>query len=198
MPIIGTAVAVALAPRLSAWMRAHGVVGVIAFASGFALLAGFALVPTYANSLLAGWTFKFPAGFPTVMCGLTGAATISYFVAHRIIGHRVTSTIHEHPKWEVVRDALIGGRTLKVMAIVGLLRLSPILPFSTTNVLLASCEVRFWPFLLGTIIGGAPRQAAIVYIASRASKLEMDAPESRWLAAASIVGTIIVIAVLAI
>src|SRR5687768_5431622 len=89
MPFIGTFVAIAIAPRLSAWMAAHGVVVMIAFASGFGVLVAYALVPTYANSLLAGWTFKFPAGFPTVMCGLTWAATISYFVAHRIIGHRV-------------------------------------------------------------------------------------------------------------
>jgi uncharacterized membrane protein YdjX (TVP38/TMEM64 family) len=198
MPAIGLVALAAVAPILSPWLAAHKPGSVILYSVGVAVLIGFALAPTYGNALLGGWTFKFPVGFPALMAGLSGAAVIGYVVSHRMIGHRVSETIHEHPKWEVVRDALVGGSTLKTFAIVLLLRISPILPFSTTNVLLASCEVRFWPYLFGTILGSAPRQAALVYIASRASKWDAHSPEHRMLAMVSVAATVVVIIILAI
>ena len=197
MPALGLIVLAAVAPILSPWLAAHQPGSVILYSIAVAVLVGFAIAPTYGNALLGGWTFKFPIGFPAVMAGLSGAAVIGYLVSYRMIGHRVTDTIHEHPKWQVVRDALVGGSTLKTFAIVVLLRISPILPFSTTNVLLASCEVRFWPYVIGTILGSAPRQAALVYIAARASKWDTHAPEHRLLAIVSIVATILVIIILA-
>jgi uncharacterized membrane protein YdjX (TVP38/TMEM64 family) len=198
MPLAGAAVLAATAPKVIHWVHAHGFVGGLSFVVAFALFAGFALVPTYANSILGGWIYKFPTGFPVVMTGVAGAALISYTLAHRIIGHRVSNVIHEHPRWEVVRDALIGGSTMKIIGIITLLRLSPILPFETTNVLLASCEVRLFPFMIGTILGVAPRTAAIVFVASRAHKLELGSPGHRWLAVLGIVTSFIVVVLIAI
>jgi uncharacterized membrane protein YdjX (TVP38/TMEM64 family) len=198
MPLVGAAILGATAPRVIGWVHAHGAGGVLAFVLAFALFAGFALVPTYANSILGGWMFKFPLGFPVVMAGVGGAALISYTLAHRIVGHRVSNVIHEHPKWEVVRDALIGGSTLKIIGIITLLRLSPVLPFETTNVLLASCEVRVWPFITGTILGVAPRTAAIVFIASRAHKLELGSAGNRWLLVLGIVMSLFVVVLIAL
>jgi uncharacterized membrane protein YdjX (TVP38/TMEM64 family) len=198
MPLLGALVLTAVARPVVHWLHLHGAGGVIVFIAAFSLLAGFALVPTYVNSILGGWTFKFTVGFPAVMAGLLGAAAISYLVAHRIVGHRVSNAIHQHPRWQVVRDALIGGSNLKVMGIITLLRLSPLLPFETSNVLLASCEVRLLPFLLGTAIGVAPRTAAMVFLAARMHKLELAAPGSRWLLIVSIIASLAVIAVLAI
>ena len=198
MPAVGAAIVLGFTPRISAWLLHAGWPGMILFVIAFAVLGGFALVPTWLNSTLAGWTYKFPLGFPMVMIGLGGAAMIAYALAHRIVGHRVRNVIHEHPKWEVVRDALVGGSTMRVIGIVTLLRLSPVLPFETTNVLLASCEVRPLPYLIGTLLGVAPRTAAIVLVASKAHKLEMGSAQSKWLLAAGIVLTIIGAIVIAI
>jgi uncharacterized membrane protein YdjX (TVP38/TMEM64 family) len=197
MPLAGAVALAATAHPVTYWLHAHSWLGLIVFSLAFSLLAGFALVPTYANSILGGWTFKFAIGFPAVMAGMVGAATISYLIAHRIIGHRVSNAIHEHPRWELVRDALVGGSTAKVTGIITLLRLSPLLPYETTNVLLASCEVRLLPYLIGTAIGVAPRTAAMVWIASRMHKLELSTPGHRGLLIWSIAGAICVIAVLA-
>lgn len=198
MPAVGAVVLFGFAHRITPWLQSHRGPGVVIFVVAFSLLAGFALVPTYANSILGGWTFKFAVGFPAVMVGLIGAATISYLLAHKIVGHRVSNAIHEHPRWQVVRDALIGGSPSRVIGIIALLRLSPLLPFETTNVLLASCEVKLVPFLVGTLLGVAPRTAAIVFIAAGAHKLDLNASGHPAFLIAGIVASVAIIAIVAV
>jgi uncharacterized membrane protein YdjX (TVP38/TMEM64 family) len=181
LPALGAVVLIAVAHDLAPWLKSHQPWSLILFVIGFAVLGGFALVPTYANSLLAGWTFGFPIGFPAVMIGLIGAAIISYTFARRVSGHRVEDLIHQHPRWEVVKDALIGQGTWRTIWIVMLLRLSPLLPFETTSVLLAATGVPPLPFIVGTAIGVIPRTAVIVFAASRAHKLDFHQANSRWL-----------------
>jgi len=174
MPAVGTLVLLGFASRVWPWLRGHGWVGVAVFIVIFAVLNGFALMTTYANSLLAGWTFKFAVGLPTVLASLAGAAMIGYALTARIVGHRVQDVIAEHPRWEIVRQALIGGSTLRSFAIVTLLRLSPLLPFETTNAVLAMCGVRPLPYFAGTIVGIAPRVAAVVWAASTMHELTLE------------------------
>ncbi len=193
LPALGLHACWRLSRRISPWLLAHKRFGVVFFVIGFCILTGLALVPTYANSILGGWTFKFAVGVPAVFLGLLGSATISYLLARRIVGHRVANAIHEHPRWQIVRDALIGGSNLKVIGIIALIRLSPVLPFETTNVLLASCEVKLLPFLAGTMLGVAPRTLAIVFIASHAHKLEMGTPGGWWLLIAGVIATLAII-----
>jgi uncharacterized membrane protein YdjX (TVP38/TMEM64 family) len=180
LPALGAVVLVAVARDIAPWLKSHGTPALLLFIAAFAILGGFALVPTYANSLLAGWTFGFPIGFPAVMLGLLGAAAISYTFARRVSGHRVEDLIHRHPKWEVVKNALIGQGTWRTIWIVMLLRLSPLLPFETTSVLLAATGVPPLPFMVGTAIGVIPRTAAIVFVASRAHHLDFHQANSKW------------------
>src|SRR4051812_39411862 len=76
LPLIGTVVLLTVVSRVSPWLRDHGPLGVLVYIAAFAALNGFALMTTYANSLLGGWTFKFALGFPIVMGSLIGAAAI--------------------------------------------------------------------------------------------------------------------------
>jgi uncharacterized membrane protein YdjX (TVP38/TMEM64 family) len=195
LPAVGTAVLFTVAKPVSMWLAAHRPGSIIVFVLAVALLNGLALMTTYANSLLAGWTFKFAIGFPSMMIGLASAAMIGYGLAYRIVGHRVENAIAEHPKWEIVRTALIGRSTARTIAIITLLRLSPLLPFETTNALLAMCGVRPLPFLIGTVLGIAPRTAAVVFVASRVHELTLDTrPDPAWI----IVGLIATVAGIAV
>jgi uncharacterized membrane protein YdjX (TVP38/TMEM64 family) len=198
LPAVGAIFVFSLAPKVIVpWLQTHGWFGLATFVTGFTVLGGLALAPTYANSIVGGWTYKFAVGFPAVMVGLGGAAMVSYVLAHRIVGHRVEDVIHQHPRWELVKDALVGGSTLKSIGMVALMRLSPALPFETTNALLAMCGVRPLPFLIGTLIGVAPRTAAIVFAASEAHRLDLHAAGGRWLLAAGIVTTIVCVVLIA-
>src|SRR5438477_10866264 len=98
MPAVGAAVVFSLAPVIVPWLHRHGIAGLVVFVICFAVLGGFALVPTYANAIIGGWTYKFAIGFPAVLLGLAGAGMICYSLAHRIVGHRVGGGILAHPQ----------------------------------------------------------------------------------------------------
>ena len=66
--------------------------------------------------------------------GTVAGALFGYLLARRVAWSRVRSTFADHPKWEVVRRALVEANWLKTLWIVFLMRLSPVLPFGTTNV----------------------------------------------------------------
>jgi uncharacterized membrane protein YdjX (TVP38/TMEM64 family) len=53
--------------------------------------------------------------------------------------------------------------------------MSPVPPFSVTNLALASFHVRRWPFLLGTVAGIFPQSAALVLVGSRLKELDLRA-----------------------
>ncbi|TVQ33366.1 MAG: TVP38/TMEM64 family protein [Phycisphaeraceae bacterium] len=148
------------------WLRELGMPGVALYIVGFAVLAGLALLPTYAQAILGGWAFGFALGFPAALAGFFGGSFIGYFVAHRVASRHVMATIGQQLKWQAVRDALVGGGFWKTLGIVTLLRLPPNSPFALMNLTLGSTRVPLAPYLLGTLIGMAPRTGAAVFIAS--------------------------------
>ena len=165
-------------PEISAYLRSHEQSGPFLYAVAFAILAGTALLPTYAQSALGGYAFGMWIGLAGALAGFAGGAIIGYFVASRASGDRVTRLIHENPKWQAVRDALIrdhdaaggGGRggsgLWKTTGMVALLRMPPNSPFALTNLVMASVKVPLAPFVVGTVVGMLPRTAAAVWIGS--------------------------------
>jgi uncharacterized membrane protein YdjX (TVP38/TMEM64 family) len=104
----------------------------------------------------------------------------------------------QHPRWEVVRRALLEESRFKTLWIVFLLRLSPVLPFGTTNVLLATTGVRFDLYVLGTLLGLMPRTGLVALAAAGAEKLDFDAAESWWLLLGGLAATAVGITAMAI
>ncbi len=129
LPVIGSLSVLALGPFIAGWLRGQGWFGVVLFTAVFALLGAVALAPTYTTSVIAGWTFGFSRGFPAVTIGLVSGATMCYLAARKLAGDRVQGLFEAHPRWEVVRRALLEDRPFKTLWIVFLMRLSPVLPF---------------------------------------------------------------------
>ncbi len=144
------------------------------YSIAFALLGGFALLPTYAQSALGGFAFGVAWGIPAALLGFVGGAVIGYEIARRASGDRVMKLLNEKPQWRAVRDALAGPTRadglpskhpfLRTFGLVALLRLPPNSPFAITNLVMASVQVPRWPYILGTLVGMAPRTAAAVII----------------------------------
>ena len=59
--------------------------------------------------------------------------------------------IDGHPKWGVVRRALVDARPARTVFLVALLRFPPNSPFAFTNLVLAATGVRFWTMAIGSI-----------------------------------------------
>jgi uncharacterized membrane protein YdjX (TVP38/TMEM64 family) len=193
LPVLGSIATVSVAPFLADWFRGQGWLGVLYFTIAFAIGGALMLAPTYSTSVLAGWTFGFAIGFPAVIVGTIAGAALCYLGAAYLARSTVQATFTSHPKWELVRRALLEESTLKTLWIVFLLRLSPVLPFGTTNVLLATTGVHFGVYLLGTLLGLVPRTGLIAMASASAGKLDLNAPGSWQIMAAGIGATVVCI-----
>lgn len=172
VPPIGAVLLLTQLTRFAEPLRDHGW-GPYLTVLGFGLLSGFALLPTAALAIFAGWAFHFQTGFPVAVAGFTLASVVGYSVARRFSGRTVVDLIDQHARWRAVHAALLHSGTLRTFLIVLLLRAPSVPPFAMTNVALATLHVRFMPFLLGTAIGVMPRTAAYVWLAARAEKLDL-------------------------
>ncbi len=174
------------------WLVGHERAGLVVYAAAFAVLAGLALLPTYAQSILGGWAFGFGLGFPAALAGFFGGALLGYGVAHHASGDRVETLLREKPRWLAVRDALVGTGFWRALGMVALLRLPPNSPFAATNLVMSSVRVPLGAYLTGTLIGMAPRTGAAVWIAAgfreRFSSLAegLDQPKPWWMFGVSI------------
>jgi uncharacterized membrane protein YdjX (TVP38/TMEM64 family) len=153
--------------EVSAFLRGHGAVGVALYIAVFVLSAGFGLLPTYSQSALAGYAFGLTRGSVAALVGFTGASVVGYVIARTVARDRMEREIRTHAKARVVRDSLVGRGFWSTLGIVTLVRLPPNSPFALTNLVLAGSGVRLPVYVVGTLVGLAPRTIAAVYIASQ-------------------------------
>lgn len=206
LPALGSIVLFWQFPVVGAWLRGHEALGIVMYVSAFALLAGMALLPTYAQSALGGFAFGIVLGVPAALAGFVGGALIGYLIASRVSGDRVDKALADKPKMRAVRDALVGRAQageghafLKTFGTVALLRLPPNSPFALTNLLLASSRVPLLPYLLGTAVGMLPRTALAVVIGAGVhdalSKEALEQATPKWVWGVGIAVTLGIVAI---
>jgi uncharacterized membrane protein YdjX (TVP38/TMEM64 family) len=197
LPPLGGFVLIGFIGQVAPWLRSHQGTGLVIYVLGFSLLAAVALLPTYACSILGGWTFGFAVGFPASMAAFCGAGFFAYLINRRAAGHRVIDIIQEHPKWEAVVRALIGSGFWRSLWIIILLRLPPTSPFAAMNFIMGTTRAPLGAFVLGTAIGMAPRTGAVVWAAAHASTLDFKLDSGQtWLYFAGLAVTIFVVVVI--
>jgi uncharacterized membrane protein YdjX (TVP38/TMEM64 family) len=103
--------------------------------------------------------------------------------------------IKEHPRARAVYEALLGSGPARSLFIVTLVRLSPNSPYAVTNLAFAAAGVNFVTYVIGTLLGIAPRTGVVVFIASRLANPQFEAP--LWLWIAGILVTLLVLAIIA-
>jgi uncharacterized membrane protein YdjX (TVP38/TMEM64 family) len=195
LPVVGGLALLGFLNRLGPWLKAHESLPVVGLSALIiAGLIGFSLVPTYMLEILAGWAFGATAGLVAAVAGVTGAAVIGYTLSHAIVKGQVLKTVHEHPRCEAVRRAMLDSGPFKAGLIVALLRLAPVVPFGATNLLMASAGCPMLPFAVGTALGSIPRTAAIVLVAAEMSQLSFR--QEPGLLVMSLVATVIVVGVI--
>lgn len=183
LPPLGSIVLLARIEAISGWLRQHEGYGPVVYTVGFWVLAGLALLPTYAIAVLGGWAFGPVIGLSCAMLGFTGASGVAYAIGRYASGNRVQQVLADKPKWNIIAKALFGSSPGKTLLIITLLRLPPNSPFALTNLLLASLRVPVLVYLLGTFFGMLPRTAVVVYAASRLQQLSFESgADWRWIA----------------
>jgi uncharacterized membrane protein YdjX (TVP38/TMEM64 family) len=196
LPVIGGFVLLSLVSYVAPWLRSHQEYGVLFYVLGFSLLAGLALLPTYAQSLVGGFAFGFWLGWPAALCGFLGASALAYAIARRASGDHVIDLINEHPKWKAVYASLVASGFGRTLLIVTLVRLPPNSPFAMTNLAMAATKVRPVAYLLGTLLGMAPRTGVAVFLGAGLSELSFSNKPSTWIMLAGMAVTVAVIIII--
>jgi uncharacterized membrane protein YdjX (TVP38/TMEM64 family) len=193
VPVIGGATLLGAIHRVGPWLQANEVFGFTFFVLLMTIFAGLALLPTNVLGIVSGWAFNFPIGLAAMVIGICGAATLTYFIARRLSGDRLQSIIERKPKAKALRRALLQENLAQTIFIIILLRLSPAMPFSMTNFLMAATNVPLPIFLVGTVFGMLPRSAAVVYFGSELSELNFSQPNELWMILPGIAATILAV-----
>lgn len=196
MPPVGGMLLLGTLPLVGPWLAEQHVVGVVLYVAAFVLFAGLALLPTYAQAIVGGAAFGFAVGFPAALLGFSGAAALSYALTDRIAGRRMMEVIEANPRWKAVHTALLGSGALRATWLVTLLRLPPLSPFAMVNVVLASARVARGPYLVGTLLGLAPRVGVAVFAAAAVAQFDPADYRSTLHVAVGIVVSIVVLIVI--
>lgn len=201
VPPLGGFLILGFIDTIAQWLTGHKEAGVWIYAAAFAVAAGLALLPTYSQSILGGWAFGISTGFPAALVGFVVGSAIGYAIARPVASDRVARLFAEHPRWVVVREALIGRGFWRTLGIVTLLRLPPNSPFAATNLVLASVRVPWVIYLVGTAVGMSPRTFAAVWLGHSlqgqftSMKLALEQDKPAWLIIGGIALTVVVVIV---
>lgn len=145
---------------LRAWVEGLGPYGWLVFGVVYAL-ATLALVPGSLLTLAAAVAFGFWA-FPLVVVAATVGASLAFLAGRYLARDKVRHAIAGRPKFQAVDRAVKEDG----WQIVGLLRLSPMVPFNLQNWFFGTTSVDFWHYLIATFFGIMPGTLLYVWIGS--------------------------------
>ncbi|MFK7790161.1 MAG: TVP38/TMEM64 family protein [Phycisphaeraceae bacterium] len=193
---LGGVAALALAYAYADVLRDGGIgIGALLLIGG-ALGCGLALLPTHVLSLLCGWAFGLPVGLAVALCGATLGSPLGFAIGKRLAGPGVLELVSRNPRGSAICEAIARSSRWRAFVLIGLLRLSPVVPYGSTNVLAAVFNVPMLPFLLGTFLGLAPRAAAAVFLGAGLEQLDSDARVSPWFWGIGIGATVLALIVM--
>ena len=180
----------------SDWLRGGGLeAGLLLIGLGL-VGCGVALLPTHVLSLLCGWTLGLPIGFLVAVLTATAASPLGYAIGRKLAGPGMMELIQRYPRGAAVCEQITRASPARAGLLVGLLRLSPIVPYGSTNVLAAIFRVPMVPFVVGTLLGLAPRVLVVVGLGAGLERVDLSRPSSPWMVVLGIVATVLALVVM--
>jgi uncharacterized membrane protein YdjX (TVP38/TMEM64 family) len=157
---------------LSEWIEASretveglGLWGPVAFGVVY-IVATVRMVPGVILTLAAGALFGSMIGTATVSISSVSGAAIAFLIARHLARERVERRLSDNRRFAAI-DRAIGEQGWKI---VGLLRLSPAMPFSLSNYLYGLTAVPFWPYVGVSAIAMLPATFLYVYLGDLSAK----------------------------
>jgi uncharacterized membrane protein YdjX (TVP38/TMEM64 family) len=130
---------------LQSRVASSGALGVVLFGATY-VLAALLFVPGAALTAASGALFGPVRGTMIVSVASTVSAALAFLVARHLARSRVDALASRYRVFRAVDRAITDGG----WKVVGLLRLSPAVPFSAGNYLFGLTSVRFWPYVLAS------------------------------------------------
>ena len=141
------------------WIRHLGLAGAFIFIGVYALGAVLFL-PGAIFTIAAGLVYGIVGGTAVALAGATLGAGLAFLVARYLARGRIEEFARKHRRFGAI-DKAIGQEGWKI---VGLLRLSPLIPFNVSNYFYGVTSIGFWPYLLTSCAGMLPGTLLYVYL----------------------------------
>ncbi len=141
------------------WVRHLGLAGAALFIGVYAL-AAVLLLPGAIFTLAAGLIYGIAGGTVVALTGATLGATLAFLIARYLLRKRIQSFAKKNKKFGAIDDA-VGAQGWKI---VGLLRLSPLIPFNVSNYFYGVTSIGLWPYVLASGIGMLPGTLLYAYL----------------------------------
>ena len=151
---------VAALRRVQEWIDSFGSWGPALFLL-FYIIAVVVLVPGSMLALLAGLAYGM-WGLPLALAAATTGASISFLIARHLLRSQVQAMTRRRLMWRAFERAVSEGG----WRIVGLVRLSPLLPFNLQNYFFGITSIPFRQYLPATLLGILPGTTVNVSLAT--------------------------------
>ncbi len=143
----------------TAWIQDLGVAGAFIFIGVYAL-AALLFLPGAIFTIAAGLVYGIAAGTAVAITGATLGAGLAFLAGRYLFRDRIKKVAEKNKKFGAIDEA-IGQQGWKI---VGLLRLSPLIPFNVSNYFYGVTAIGFWPYLLASFVGMLPGTLLYAYL----------------------------------
>ena len=171
---------------LREWMLDLGWLGVLIFVAVY-ILGAIVMAPEAVLTVIAGFAYGF-WGLPVVLAAATLGAAVAFLIARYLARERVRRFIAGRRQLAAI-DRAIAEEGWKI---VGLLRLSPLVPFNLQNYVFGVTAIPFRHFVAATLIGIIPVTAMYIYVGALGNAVSDGAPVNWTFFVAVLVATAIV------
>ena len=169
---------------------------VLLFVGAAAVLAGLSIIPTHAASLVGGLLLGAVGGSALALLAVGLAALLGFLLMRPLAAGRTARLLADHPRAAAVHGALFRQGPRRTFGLIALVRLSPVMPFAATNLVMAAAGVRLPVFLAGSLVGLAPRVVLVAVAGAGLAELDLSrGVDSAW-AVAGLAATVLLLAVL--
>lgn len=138
--------------------RGHGGAGLAIVFLAQIVIVGSGVLPASLLGIAAGALYGVAVGFAVAAGGTLAGAVLAFGLARSLLRPFVARLLSRRPRLNRL-DSVLAADGWKL---VFLLRISPVMPFAVTSYALGLSEVRFRPYLLGTIASLLPLLAFVV------------------------------------
>lgn len=143
----------------STWIQNLGLAGAVIFIGVYAV-AAVLFVPGAIFTIAAGLIYGVVGGTAVALIGATLGAGLAFLVARYSLRRPIKEMARKNKKFGAI-DQAIGKEGWKI---VGLLRLSPLIPFNVSNYFYGVTSISFWSYLLASFVGMLPGTLLYAYL----------------------------------
>lgn len=155
--------------QFNTWVADLGPRGMVVFVIVY-IVATILFLPASLLTIAAGFLFGLLYGTILVSLGSTIGATSTFLISRYVARDWVARKAAEDQRFEAI-DRAVGRQGWKI---IGLLRLSPAIPYNLSNYVYGLTSVRLLPYVVASWLGMLPGTVMYVYL-GKAGKAGIDA-----------------------